>query len=457
MNFNMKNRIWKKVSALGMTFLMAGMMFGGGGQVMTVCAAEVAQFHEVSPDDELQENDPEEIVENTGINGSEENFQSEESGIKEDESEESGPDGIQSEENTEEYKDEETENVEETEDTDREDPDFSDEKTEEDENKKKIPDFSVKAVADENTVKAGSDLVYTVTLENTGDETLKNVQLQAAFSGAVLSGEWSGVQKDTIDISGNTAYIEQINPGIKKVLYLTAKLPEEQETAVSVKIMASAEAGMTEEDVENEGNTVIRREEFLETEVIPLKASFEVTKTADRSVAVPGDKILFRICIRNTGERTLHSVITTERFQLGNVPVQFLEKAGVVLNRSKTKARIEKIAPGKAAGLEAMVTLPENIKEQELLNEVTVTTLETGEQVMTSQAKIQVKAAEKSEDSVEGGENDSVDTDSGAVSHIGESYPASTHPKTGDPYQPLLWLAMIPGSVLAAGWIRRRR
>ena len=456
MNFNMKNRIWKKVSALGMTFLMAGMVLGGGGQVTTVCAAEAAQVYEVSPDDELQENIPEKIAENTGIDDSEENSETEESGSKEDKSEESGPDEMHSEENTEENEDEETENAEDTEDIDREDSDLSDGKSEEDENKKKIPDFSVKAVTDENTVKAGSDLVYTVTLENTGDETLKNVQLQAVFSGTGLSGEWSGEQQDAIDISENTAYIEQLDSGIKKVLYLTAKLPEEQETAVSVKITASAETGMTEEDVENAENTVIRRETFLETEVIPLKASFEVTKTADRSVAVPGDKILFQICIRNTGERTLHSVVTTERFQLGNVPVQFLEKEGVVLNRSKTKARIEKIEPGKAAGLEAMVTLPENIKEQELLNEVTVTTLETGEQVMTSQAKIQVKAMEKSEDSVEGGENDSADTDSSAVPHTGESYPASTHPKTGDPYQPLLWLAMIPGSILAAGWIRRR-
>ena len=49
-----------------------------------------------------------------------------------------------------------------------------------------------------------------------------------------------------------------------------------------------------------------------------------------------------------------------------------------MLNKSKTKARIEKIEPGKAAGLQAMVTLPENLKEQELLNEVTVTTMELG-------------------------------------------------------------------------------
>lgn len=74
-----------------------------------------------------------------------------------------------------------------------------------------------------------------------------------------------------------------------------------------------------------------------------------------------------------------------------------------------------------------MVTLPENLKEQELLNEVTVTTLETGEQVMTSQAKIQIRAVEEVE--TEDADRMSVDMDNSAVSHTGESYPASTHPK----------------------------
>ena len=268
---------------------------------------------------------------------------------------------------------------------------------------------------------------------------LKNIQLQALFSNQNLQGEWS---RDNL---------EQLDIGIRKELYLTVRLPEDQESAVSVRIMASAEVEMTEVDTED---AAVNREASLDTEIIPLKASFEVTKTADCSVAVPGDKILFQICIRNTGERTLHSVVTTERFQLGNVPVQFLEKEGVVLNKSKTKARIEKIEPGKAAGLQAMVTLPENLKEQELLNEVTVTTLETGEQVMTSQAKIQIRAAEEVE--TEEADRMSVDMDNSAVSHTGESYPASTNPKTGDPYQPFLWLAMIPGSMLAAVWIRRR-
>ena len=41
MNFNMKNRIWKKLSAMSMAFFMTGMVLGGCGQT-TVYAAELA-------------------------------------------------------------------------------------------------------------------------------------------------------------------------------------------------------------------------------------------------------------------------------------------------------------------------------------------------------------------------------------------------------------------------------
>lgn len=428
-----KNRIWKKLGVLGMAVFMTGMMSGGSTQAI-VCAAQEAYGYELQGEDEQQ---GEEELQGEDELRVEDELQSEDEQQSEDELQGEGE--LQTEDDCVD-ENEESDN----EDTDGENADLSDDLPEDNEdgdNNKKTPDFTLRAVTDENTIRAGSDLIYTVTMENTGEVMLKNIQLHATFSQEELSGEWSGED------------LEQLDIGMKKERYLTVKLPEGLDQAVILNLTASAET----EAEDGEESTSIIQETSLETGVIPLKASFEVTKSADRSVAVPGDKILFQICIRNTGERTLHSVITTERFQLGNVPVQFLEKEGVILNKSKTKARIDKIEPGRAAGLEAMVTLPENLKEQELLNEVTVTTLETGDQTVASQARIQVKTAKKdNEDSAEGNGNDSVDAAGGAVSHTGESYPASTHPKTGDPYQPFLWLAMIPGALLAAGWIRSR-
>lgn len=307
-------------------------------------------------------------------------------------------------------------------------------------------DLSLSVQAEDDTIKAGSDLVYTITAENTGECDLKDLRISYNFSEKGLSGEWSEGAEDAV---GNTAYIEKLEVSATKIVYLTVHLPEERTTAVSLALTAAAGKVSGDNDT-GEVEEIVKNAELV-TQIQALQAAFEVTKTADRSMAVPGDEIRFLICIRNTGERTLHSIVTTERFQLGNVPVRFLEKDGVRLNKSKTKAKIEQIASGEAFGLEAVVTLPEGLEDQNLVNEVSVTTLETGEQTKIAQSEIQVKAAEEEKQ-----EETNADIDGEMGSEQDESRPASTHPKTGDPYQPFLWLFMIPGSVLAVGWLRSR-
>ena len=307
-------------------------------------------------------------------------------------------------------------------------------------------DLSLSVQAEDDTIKAGSDLVYTITAENTGECDLKDLRISYNFSEKGLSGEWSEGAEDAV---GNTAYIEKLEASATKIVYLTVHLPEERTTAVSLALTAAAGKVSGDNDT-GEAEEIVKNAELV-TQIQALQAAFEVTKTADRSMAVPGEEIRFLICIRNTGERTLHSIVTTERFQLGNVPVRFLEKDGVRLNKSKTKAKIEQIAPGEAFGLEAVVTLPEGLEDQNLVNEVSVTTLETGEQTKIAQSEIQVKAAEEEKQ-----KETNADIDGEMGSEQDESRPASTHPKTGDPYQPFLWLFMIPGSVLAVGWLRSR-
>ena len=311
-----------------------------------------------------------------------------------------------------------------------------------------LPDNALPRTGSEedDTIKAGSDLVYTITAENTGECDLKDLRISYNFSEKGLSGEWSEGAEDAV---GNTAYIEKLEASATKIVYLTVHLPEERTTAVSLALTAAAGKVSGDNDT-GEAEEIVKNAELV-TQIQALQAAFEVTKTADRSMAVPGDEIRFLICIRNTGERTLHSIVTTERFQLGNVPVRFLEKDGVRLNKSKTKAKIEQIAPGEAFGLEAVVTLPEGLEDQNLVNEVSVTTLETGEQTKIAQSEIQVKAAEEEKQ-----KETNADIDGEMGSEQDESRPASTHPKTGDPYQPFLWLFMIPGSVLAVGWLRSR-
>ena len=455
----MKNRIMRKVAAAGMAVFLVGMSAGSGymWKDVSVYAAEAGQRKEACIDagDSMKQSagtekpavreDKETVSEANEMNVME-NVTEEIVGASETVGVESILDEAELPDNAlPQIGSEDSEEISDNLFSENENADsFSDSSGDTDTNLQ--ADLSLSVQAEDDTIKAGSDLVYTITAENTGGCDLKDLRISYNFSEKGLSGEWSEGAEDAV---GNTAYIEKLEVSATKIVYLTVHLPEERTTAVSLALTAVAGKVSGDNDT-GEAEEIVKNAELV-TQIQALQAAFEVTKTADRSMAVPGDEIRFLICIRNTGERTLHSIVTTERFQLGNVPVRFLEKDGVRLNKSKTKAKIEQIAPGEAFGLEAVVTLPEGLEDQNLVNEVSVTTLETGEQTKIAQSEIQVKAAEEEKQ-----EETNADIDGEMGSEQDESRPASTHPKTGDPYQPFLWLFMIPGSVLAVGWLRSR-
>lgn len=455
----MKNRIMRKIAAAGMTVFLVGMSAGSGymWKDVSVYAAEAGQRKEACIDagDSMKQSagtekpavreDKETVSEANKMNVME-NVTEEIVGASETVGVESILDEAELPDNAlPRIGSEDSEEISDNLFSENENADsFSDSSGDTDTNLQ--ADLSLSVQSEDDTVKAGSDLVYTITAENTGECDLKDLRISYNFSEKGLSGEWSEGAEDAV---GNTAYIEKLEVSATKIVYLTVHLPEERTTAVSLALTAVAGKVSGDNDT-GEAEEIVKNAELV-TQIQALQAAFEVTKTADRSMAVPGEEIRFLICIRNTGERTLHSIVTTERFQLGNVPVRFLEKDGVRLNKSKTKAKIEQIAPGEAFGLEAVVTLPEGLEDQNLVNEVSVTTLETGEQTKIAQSEIQVKAAEEEKQ-----KETNADIDGEMGSEQDESRPASTHPKTGDPYQPLLWLFMIPGSVLAVGWLRSR-
>ena len=455
----MKNRIMRKIAAAGMAVFLVGMSAGSGymWKDVSVYAAEAGQRKEACIDagDSMKQSagtekpavreDKETVSEANEMNVME-NVTEEIVGASETVGVESILDEAELPDNAlPRIGSEDSEEISDNLFSENENADsFSDSSGDTDTNLQ--ADLSLSVQAEDDTIKAGSDLVYTITAENTGECDLKDLRISYNFSEKGLSGEWSEGAEDAV---GNTAYIEKLEASATKIVYLTVHLPEERTTAVSLALTAVAGKVSGDNDT-GEAEEIVKNAELV-TQIQALQAAFEVTKTADRSMAVPGDEIRFLICIRNTGERTLHSIVTTERFQLGNVPVRFLEKDGVRLNKSKTKAKIEQIAPGEAFGLEAVVTLPEDLEDQNLVNEVSVTTLETGEQTKIAQSEIQVKAAEEEKQ-----EETNADIDGEMGSEQDESRPASTHPKTGDPYQPFLWLFMIPGSVLAVGWLRSR-
>lgn len=301
-------------------------------------------------------------------------------------------------------------------------------------------DFSVSLEALQEETKAGQRLYFQLTMENTGEIALEDIRLSAEFSPLELETLWETEQN--MEIGDDGAVVTRLARGETKRLTFSVKPEEDQSGAAAATVTASA-AYPGKGEGENSGEEkLLVREAALPLVIAPLRADFTVDKTADCEEAGPGDTITYQICIRNTGERTLHSVISTERFLYSNIKAQFEEMEGIELNGTKTQARIARIAPGDCVNLKARVTLPENIKDQNLINQVIVVTDETGEsQAVRSQAEVKVKAEpEKTPPEAPSGEGGAPNT-----------YQTSrTSPKTGDRSQKELFEVLILCSFLAS-------
>ena len=296
-----------------------------------------------------------------------------------------------------------------------------------------VGSFSNRIFAQQETkeVRAGQNLTYILSVENTGELPLENIEISSVFSQDNIKAEWK--QEEGFTANGMQGIISGLKAGEIRNLQMTVQLTEEQAGELIHTVTVKAKYPGKEES--------IGCQKSVETEVIALKAAFEVEKTADRTQAYPGDTITYQICIRNTGERTLHSVLSTERFQNAGIQANFVRKEGVTLNSTGTQALIPQIAPGEAFALYATVTVPQYMASQELINEVIVTSDETGTQAMTSKANVELK------------ETDNIVTVTpqpaslasqsyGYDSKSGSAYTTASKPRTGDETETALYIVL---------------
>lgn len=311
---------------------------------------------------------------------------------------------------------------------------------------KKYPqkDFTISVRTQGDRIKAGETAVYQVCLTNTGDQCLSDIRLTNMFSCPKVTWEWQPASN--LEVSGKNARLLVLEPEQSVSLYVTAKLIPEQRGKLTHTV--TAKAGEL-------GDLV--RETAITSEVQERKADFIVEKTADCSTAVPGDKISYQICIRNTGELPLHSIVTTERFLKEGISAHFVEKEGVQLNKNKDKAFIPLLEAGDTITLKAIVELPKEGVKGELFNEVIVLTKETGDKEATAQAGIQIElpAITPWEKMPEEEQKD--------IQTISEADPVRDIPKTGDTMEPgkkavLLAISfVILAGLLAIGKGKRKR
>ncbi len=298
-------------------------------------------------------------------------------------------------------------------------------------------DYTISVKTDSETPKAGQTLTYQITIANTGKQPLPLMSLESSIAPSGISGRWIPDKETELDASGRKAILAGLGAGEIRQISYEVKLPESLAEPVISTITAKAQK------TTKPSSSLLVRGASLKTMVTALKADFSVSKSADRRAAAPGDTITYQICIRNTGERTLHSVLSTERFQAENIRAQFVEKEGVLLNGTKTQALISQIPPGEVFSLDAVVTLPENLNSQnlsgqELINQVLVRTKETGEKTVQSQAGVKIAGISPTPEPefFQGGNGENV-VQNGGASQV------SDYPKTSDDTNLVVWAGIL--------------
>ena len=309
-------------------------------------------------------------------------------------------------------------------------------------------DMELSVTAQNGKMKAGQTICYQVEIANTGKLDLADIRLTSSLSCPKIRQMWEDAEG--LLTEGSVAEFAELKAGESRRFYVQAPLLDEQEKDLEHQVEAEAR-------VKDRVEEVIRKNASTINGLEALKADLSVKKTADKETAAPGETVTYQICIVNTGEKTLHSVVGTERFQAAGIHAQFLEQEGVTLNSSRTKAMIQQIPPGEAVSLQAVVKIPERTADQRLFNQVTVTSQETGERSMEASASVIVK--EKVTVTPEERlfvQSDDQDPASGQTQM---ARAASTHPKTEDDTRTDLWTLLAVTAlvtVLGGIWLRKK-
>ena len=309
-------------------------------------------------------------------------------------------------------------------------------------------DMELSVIAQNEKMKAGQTIRYQVEIANTGKLDLADIRLTSNLSCPKIRQLWEDAEG--LLTEGAVAEFAELKAGESRSFYVQAPLLDEQEKDLEHQVEAEAR-------VKDRADEVIRKNASTINGLEALKADLSVKKTADKETAAPGETVTYQICIVNTGEKTLHSVVGTERFQAAGIHAQFLEQEGVTLNSSRTKAMIQQIPPGEAVSLQAVVKIPGKTADQKFFNQVTVTSQETGERLMEASASVMVKGEVAI--TPEEGLPLQGDDQGPASGQIQMARTASTHPKTGDDTRRDLWTLLAVTAlvtVLGSIWLRKK-
>ena len=188
-------------------------------------------------------------------------------------------------------------------------------------------DFSVEMEAKEKALYTGKRIHMAVNLTNNGQVPFYKISLQAKVKEQELVPVWE--KEPGLEVLESGAVLECLSAGETRTLSFYIDPDMNQKSNLELELFAKTENPVSLEKTAEKQLTLQQG-----------KASFTVKKTADCDNASPGETVTYQISIHNTGEVTLHSVVTTERFGLAGVTATFQEQRGITLNKSRTQSHL---------------------------------------------------------------------------------------------------------------------
>ena len=156
--------------------------------------------------------------------------------------------------------------------------------------------------------KVGEQIVWEVTVTNTGNQPLPNVTVSDLMINA--SGAAS-LTSDTADVTfnGTTATIPTLDVGQTVTITATYTVqPEDAGKELNNRALVSVD-GKTDDDVTPEDPVTVEDK------------GLEITKTADKTTANRGDTITYKIIVKNTGNVALNGVTVSDEMMVGSATV----------------------------------------------------------------------------------------------------------------------------------------
>lgn len=156
--------------------------------------------------------------------------------------------------------------------------------------------------------KVGEQIVWEVTVTNTGNQPLPNVTVSDLMINA--SGAAS-LTSDTADVTfnGTTATIPTLDVGQTVTITATYTVqPEDAGKELNNRALVSVD-GKTDDDVTPEDPVTVEDK------------GLEITKTADKTTANRGDTITYKIDVTNTGNVALNGVTVSDKMMVGSATV----------------------------------------------------------------------------------------------------------------------------------------